>query len=294
MAPLVRRSWAPCGQTPILYQRGRARDKVSIIAALTLSPRASRRAVLLAARRRERHHGVVGALPARPDASSPRRRSSSSGIACPVIGRAWSPTTSIAASGSRSCYRRTLRSSTPSRSSGPISSATPWPTSPRWTRPTSPAWPPAMSSASGIGARSCARSSPPHPSFFLMTRTLLTQESIITDTWERRRQVVAKFPHTGTWTRRALQRNSSELQDKNGGQGGELNPRHQDFQSCALPTELPAHHKQKSLAKVSPGVYLRVMRPRFLPAVTAVARTGTPLSGGGLCNAAASASCSLR
>ena len=39
LAPVVRRSWAPCGQTPILYQRGRARDKVSIIAALTLSPR---------------------------------------------------------------------------------------------------------------------------------------------------------------------------------------------------------------------------------------------------------------
>ena len=42
LAPLVRRSWAPCGQTPILYQRGRARDKVSIIAALTLSPRRRR------------------------------------------------------------------------------------------------------------------------------------------------------------------------------------------------------------------------------------------------------------
>ena len=39
LAPVVRRSWSPRGQTPILYQRGRARDKVSIIAALTLSPR---------------------------------------------------------------------------------------------------------------------------------------------------------------------------------------------------------------------------------------------------------------
>jgi transposase len=39
LAPLMRRTWAPCGQTPILYQRGRARQKVSIIAALTLSPR---------------------------------------------------------------------------------------------------------------------------------------------------------------------------------------------------------------------------------------------------------------
>jgi len=38
LAPIVRRTWAPCGQTPILHQRGRARQKVSIIAALTLSP----------------------------------------------------------------------------------------------------------------------------------------------------------------------------------------------------------------------------------------------------------------
>ena len=42
LAPVVRRSWAPRGQTPILYQRGRAREKVSIIAALTLSPRRRR------------------------------------------------------------------------------------------------------------------------------------------------------------------------------------------------------------------------------------------------------------
>jgi transposase len=42
LAPVVRRTWAPCGQTPILYQRGRARQKVSIIAALTLSPRRRR------------------------------------------------------------------------------------------------------------------------------------------------------------------------------------------------------------------------------------------------------------
>src|SRR6266849_4199773 len=36
------RAILPCGQTPILYQRGRARDKVSIIAALTRSPRRHR------------------------------------------------------------------------------------------------------------------------------------------------------------------------------------------------------------------------------------------------------------
>ena len=38
MTPLVRRSWAPRSQTPILHQRTRSRGKVSIIAALTVSP----------------------------------------------------------------------------------------------------------------------------------------------------------------------------------------------------------------------------------------------------------------
>lgn len=42
LAPLVRRSWAPRGQTPILYQRGRSREKVSIIAALSVSPQRRR------------------------------------------------------------------------------------------------------------------------------------------------------------------------------------------------------------------------------------------------------------
>ena len=42
MAPLVRRTWAPRGQTPVLYQRTLARDKVSVIGALTLSPRRTR------------------------------------------------------------------------------------------------------------------------------------------------------------------------------------------------------------------------------------------------------------
>ena len=38
LAPLVRRSWAPWGQTPVLYQRGRHHKKVSAVAALCLSP----------------------------------------------------------------------------------------------------------------------------------------------------------------------------------------------------------------------------------------------------------------
>jgi transposase len=53
LAPVVRRSWAPCGQTPILYQRGRARDKVSIIAALTLSPRRRRAGLYFSLRANE-------------------------------------------------------------------------------------------------------------------------------------------------------------------------------------------------------------------------------------------------
>ena len=39
MAPLVRRTWAPVGDTPVLYQRTRSRERVSMIAALTVSPR---------------------------------------------------------------------------------------------------------------------------------------------------------------------------------------------------------------------------------------------------------------
>ena len=38
MAPLVRRTWAPRGKTPILYQCTRSYKKVSAIAALCLTP----------------------------------------------------------------------------------------------------------------------------------------------------------------------------------------------------------------------------------------------------------------
>src|SRR3990172_7010272 len=37
MAPYVRRSWAPKGATPVLYQCGRSHQKVSAIAALCVS-----------------------------------------------------------------------------------------------------------------------------------------------------------------------------------------------------------------------------------------------------------------
>jgi DDE superfamily endonuclease len=42
MGPLVQRSWAPRGQTPVLMQRGRSRRKVSAIGALVISPRRRR------------------------------------------------------------------------------------------------------------------------------------------------------------------------------------------------------------------------------------------------------------
>ena len=38
ITPLVRRTWAPCGQTPVLYQRGRSRQQVSVIAAWGIPP----------------------------------------------------------------------------------------------------------------------------------------------------------------------------------------------------------------------------------------------------------------
>ena len=38
MAPLVRRTWAPRGLTPILYQRTRTHKKASVIAALCVTP----------------------------------------------------------------------------------------------------------------------------------------------------------------------------------------------------------------------------------------------------------------
>lgn len=42
LAPLVRRSWSPRGRTPTLYQRTRRHEKVSMIAALSVSPKRRR------------------------------------------------------------------------------------------------------------------------------------------------------------------------------------------------------------------------------------------------------------
>jgi transposase len=42
MAPLVRRTWAPRGHTPVLYQRTRSHKKVSVIAALCVAPERNR------------------------------------------------------------------------------------------------------------------------------------------------------------------------------------------------------------------------------------------------------------
>jgi transposase len=38
MAPLVRRTWSPCGHRPVLKQRGRHREKVSVAGALWWAP----------------------------------------------------------------------------------------------------------------------------------------------------------------------------------------------------------------------------------------------------------------
>ena len=42
MAPLVRRTWSPRGQTPYLYQRTQSHTKVSVIAALCVAPNRDR------------------------------------------------------------------------------------------------------------------------------------------------------------------------------------------------------------------------------------------------------------
>lgn len=42
MAPTVRRTQAPRGKTPVLKQKGRHREKVSVVAALSLAPRRRR------------------------------------------------------------------------------------------------------------------------------------------------------------------------------------------------------------------------------------------------------------
>jgi putative transposase len=44
MGPLVRRSWAPRGHTPVLMQRGRYRTNVSVIGAFVITPRRHLRA----------------------------------------------------------------------------------------------------------------------------------------------------------------------------------------------------------------------------------------------------------
>ena len=42
MAPLVRKTWAPRGETPIIKQRGRSHTKVSAMGSVALSPKARR------------------------------------------------------------------------------------------------------------------------------------------------------------------------------------------------------------------------------------------------------------
>src|SRR5262244_3367503 len=49
--------------------------------------------------------------------------------------------------------------------------------------------------------------------------------------------------------------------------GTGLNPRHQDFQSCALPTELPAHHERLTIPERSEGVQNVARAERGAPSV---------------------------
>ena len=42
MLPTVRRTWAPKGRTPVLRHRGRRHQKISVIGALSISPRRRR------------------------------------------------------------------------------------------------------------------------------------------------------------------------------------------------------------------------------------------------------------
>lgn len=53
MAPLVRRTLAPAGQTPVLEQKASHRDRVSLVAALSLSPRRQRIALHFRTDRRQ-------------------------------------------------------------------------------------------------------------------------------------------------------------------------------------------------------------------------------------------------
>jgi transposase len=47
MHPTVRRTWAPKGKTPVLYQRGRSHQKVSAIGSLSISPERRRMGLFL-------------------------------------------------------------------------------------------------------------------------------------------------------------------------------------------------------------------------------------------------------
>src|SRR5204862_6042272 len=56
--------------------------------------------------------------------------------------------------------------------------------------------------------------------------------------------------------------------------GRGLNPRHQDFQSCALPTELPAHHEPSTI----PEGLQRVKRARHVVRATSAMIASSPVT----------------
>jgi putative transposase len=61
MAPLVRRSLAPRGQTPVLKQKGSRREKVSVIAALSITPTRQRQGLYFQTRPEGYYNNVQAA-----------------------------------------------------------------------------------------------------------------------------------------------------------------------------------------------------------------------------------------
>lgn len=71
MLPLLRRTLAPRGRTPVLRHRASHRDKVSVAAALTLSPARGHVSLYYLSRRVRRRRGLRE-LPARAAPAGPQ------------------------------------------------------------------------------------------------------------------------------------------------------------------------------------------------------------------------------
>jgi len=134
MHPLVRRTWAPRGQTPVLEHRARHHRKISAIGGISLSPHRRRLGWYLnfhsddSIRQQEiiaflRHLSAIFAA-----------TSSWSGTGSALIGAVKSETTFEGIGGCNSKNCPPMRpSSTPTNMAGVISSTASWPTSARTT-----------------------------------------------------------------------------------------------------------------------------------------------------------------